>query len=124
MRLPNVRELRVGVWTLRSMVRCRRQIGSREPERVALPDSSHLPIEAGQMVSTILRRRTDQCLSNALITQAWRSDHGDPVDVLIGVNAPSSGFTAHAWLEDRPDAGSLGLEPIHRIAPKFDRSQA
>jgi hypothetical protein len=102
------------------MARCRRQIS--DPQQVSLRDSSHLPGEAGKMVVSILRRRKDQCLSNALIAQAWRADHGDPVDVLIGVSSPAAGFTAHAWLEDRADAQSVGLEPIHRISPKSDRT--
>jgi hypothetical protein len=124
MRRPNLNEVRAGIWTLRSVVRCRRQIGSRDLQEIALPDSTHIPAPAGKMVVSVLRRRQDECLSNSLIAQAWRADHGDLVDVLIGVSAPAAGFTAHAWLEDAADAASVGLEPIHRIAPKRERSPA
>jgi hypothetical protein len=75
------------------------------------------------MVVSVLRRRKDECLSNALIGQAWRADHGDMVDVLIGVSAPASGFVAHAWLEDAADVASVGLEQIHRIAPKVKHAR-
>jgi len=69
----------------------------------------------------LLRDREDQCLSNALIVQAWRADHGDLVDVVIGVTAPASGFTAHAWLADAAEAAAAGHQEIHRIPPPARR---
>jgi hypothetical protein len=69
-------------------------------------------------VNRLLQRRTNRCLSNALIAQAWRSDHGDYVDVIIGVTAPSAGFTAHAWLSDAPPGADQGHQAIHVLRAK------
>jgi hypothetical protein len=75
-------------------------------------------VAGARAVARLLREREDKCLSNALIAQAWRADHGDYVDVVIGVTAPASGFTAHAWLADAAEAAAAGHAPIHRIPPK------
>lgn len=117
MRTPTPDDLRAGVWTLRCLFRCRR-LDEHDVRTVAFPSSAHIGRRGGRAVARLLRDREDKCLSNALIAQAWRSDHGDPVDVVIGVTAPSSGFTAHAWLADAPVAAAAGHEEIHRIPPK------
>jgi hypothetical protein len=84
---------------------------------IVLPSSATIPLSAARAVSRLLRRRQNQCLSNALIVQAWRADHGDAVDVVIGVTAPSAGFSAHAWLADAPEAAAAGHQPIYRLPP-------
>lgn len=124
MRRTTFDEVRAGMWTLRSIVRCRQQIGSRDLREITLPRSGRIPLAGGRAVAALLRRRNDQCLSNALIQQAWRADHGDLVDVFIGVSAPDSGFTAHAWLADAPADASGEHQPIHRLTPRCQRNQA
>jgi hypothetical protein len=116
MRAPTLNNLRARVWTLRCRVRCR-HLDEHDVRTVPFPSSARIPARGGRVVARLLRDRKDKCLSNSLITQAWRSDHGDPVDVVIGVTAPRSGFTAHAWLADEPAAAS-GHKEIHRISPK------
>ncbi len=117
MRAPTPDDLRAGVWTLRCLARCRR-LDEHDVRTVPFPSSARIAGRGGRAVARLLRDREDKCLSNALIAQAWRADHGDPVDVVIGVTAPSSGFTAHAWLADAPAAASAGHQEIHRISPK------
>jgi hypothetical protein len=40
------------------------------------------------------------------------------------VSSPSTGFTAHAWLEDAADGASGEHQPIHRLAPRTARSHS
>jgi hypothetical protein len=118
MRRPTLSDVRAGIWTLRCLGRCRRQLPKRDPQDVVLPSSAAIGLTGARALRTLLRDREDKCLSNALVVQAWRSDHGDYVDVVIGVTAPSSGFSAHAWLADAAEAASGGHQEIHRIPPK------
>jgi hypothetical protein len=118
MRAPTPDDLRAGVWTLRCFTRCR-HLDEHDVRTVTFPSSARIARRGGRAVARLLRDREDKCLSNALIAQAWRSDHGDPVDVVIGVTAPSSGFSAHAWLADAPDAAAAGHQEIHRIPPRL-----
>jgi hypothetical protein len=115
--VPTPDDLRAGIWTVRCLVRCR-HLDEHDVRAVPLPSSAGIGPRGGRAVQRLLRDRRDKCLSNALIAQAWRADHGDPVDVVIGVTAPSSGFSAHAWLADAPEAARAGHEEIHRIPPK------
>ncbi len=50
-------------------------------------------------MAAVLRRERYTCLERALVRQAWHAAHGDRRDVIIGVQAPSAGFAAHAWLD-------------------------
>ena len=115
--LPRLADAQAAVWTIRCRIQCRRQLDRRDVRSIVLPPSSGIPAGAGRVVSRLLRRRQNQCLSNALIVQAWRADHGDQVDVVIGVTAPSAGFSAHAWLADAPEAAAAGHQPIYRLPP-------
>jgi hypothetical protein len=117
-------DVRAAMWTFRSVLRCRRQIGSRQLSEIALPESEGVSGSSGNVVAALLRRRRDECLANALILQAWRADHGDLVDVVIGVRGPGSGFTAHAWLADSAEEATGGHLPIHRLAPNGNRSRS
>ena len=114
---PTLDDARAAGWTMRAIVRCRRSLRRNDVPSVSLPPSGHLPPPSARAVRRILRGRRDQCLSNALIAQAWRADHGDPVDVVVGVTAPGSGFSAHAWLADAADAAA-GHTAIYRIPPR------
>lgn len=123
MRAPTSDDLRAGVWTVRCLTRCR-HLDEHDVRTVAFPSSERIGPRAGRVVLRLLRDRENKCLSNALIAQAWRSDHGDQVDVVIGVTAPSSGFSAHAWLADAPEAARAGHTEIHRIPPPKARPAA
>jgi hypothetical protein len=122
MRRLTADDVRAGLWTLRALGAYRRQHERRRVEDIAFPPSGRIGVSGSRAVGAILRRRTDQCLSSALVAQAWRADHGDYVDVVIGVTSPTRGFTAHAWLSDAP-AASAGHEPISRIAPRQVRAR-
>ncbi len=121
MRAPTPDDLRAGIWTLRCLARCR-HLDEHDVRTVAFPTSARIGGAGARAVTRMLRDREDKCLSNALVAQAWRADHGDPVDVVIGVTAPSSGFTAHAWLADAPEAARGSHQEIHRIPPKVGAS--
>jgi hypothetical protein len=105
------------VWALRAARSCRRQVSAGRVDTVELPSAAAVPAEAAAGVRGVLRRLPCRCLTRVLVLQAWRADHGDPVDVVIGVTAPAAGFTAHAWLADADDA-DRGHEPIHRVTPR------
>ncbi len=118
MRLPGASNVRAGVWTVRCLIRCR-HLDEHDVDTVPLPSSVGIPAGGAPAVARLLQNRRDKCLSNALVAQAWRADHGDPVDVVIGVTAPSSGFSAHAWLADAPEGVIGNHKEIHRIRPKL-----
>ncbi len=118
MRRPIRDELGVALWTLRATVACRRQLASRELDAVSLPPSARLPAAGGAAVEAVVRRLRGTCLTRALVLQAWRADHGEPFDVVIGVTAPSAGFTAHAWLDHPGAEDGLGFQPLHRVPPR------
>jgi hypothetical protein len=118
MRRPTADDVRAGLWTLRALGIYRRQHDQLRVDEITFPSSGRIDASGSRAVGRILRRRTDQCLSNALVAQAWRADHGDYVDVIIGVSSPARGFSAHAWLADAAPEASAGHEPISRIAPR------
>ncbi len=113
-----VDDLRAGIWTMRCLTRCRWQLKRRDVRQITFPPSGQISSDGARAVNRLLRGREDSCLSNALIAQAWRADHGDFVDVVIGVAAPDASFSAHAWLSDSAEVGAAGHEAIHRIPPK------
>jgi hypothetical protein len=115
---PTLDDVRAGIWTVRCLTKCRFQLNRRDVHQINFPPSGAIGVTGKRAVSRLLRDREDKCLSNALIAQAWRADHGDPVDVLIGVASPGSGFSAHAWLADADPIAAAGHAPIHRIPPK------
>jgi hypothetical protein len=111
-------DLRAAVWTVRCLARYRLQERRRRVEDIAFPPAGRIGVSGSRAVARILGRRDQRCLSNALIAQAWRADHGDYVDVIIGVASPATGFSAHAWLADTGDAGAGGHAALSRIAPR------
>ena len=123
MRRVTLDDLRAALWTTRCLVRYQVQQRRRRVEDIAFPPAGRIGVSGGRAVALILRRRDQRCLSNALIAQAWRADHGDFVDVVIGVASPATGFSAHAWLADTGDAGAGGHAAISRIAPRQVRAR-
>ena len=94
--------LRAAWWTLQELGRVRRELktGSIEEVRVSAPPA--LASHALRGVEAVLRRRPHSCLEESLLLQRWHADHGRPLDVVIGVAAPTGDFRAHAWLEGTP----------------------
>jgi len=123
MRRVTLDDLRAALWTARCLFRYRSQQRRRRVEDIAFPPAGGIGVSGGRAVARILRRRDQRCLSNALIAQAWRADHGDYVDVVIGVASPATGFSAHAWLADTGDAGAGGHTALSRIAPRQVRER-
>jgi hypothetical protein len=65
----------------------------------------------------VLRLMRATCLQRSIVEQAWRADHGDSRDVVIGVRRVNGEFAAHAWVEG-DDPGSLdSWREITRLAP-------
>src|SRR5258708_16226587 len=118
MRRVTVDDLRAAVWTARCLVRYRVQQPRGRVEDIAFPAAGRIGASGGRAVARILRRRDERCLSNALIAQAWRADHGDYVDVVIGVASPATGFSPPAWLADTGDADAGGHPAPPRPAPR------
>jgi hypothetical protein len=117
-RRPTIDDARAAWWTGRSLVACRRQLRDGDVHQVELPPAQEISADSSNIVSLLLRGARAKCLTNALVIQAWRNDHGDPVDVVIGVKSPGHDFSAHAWLADAPEGARGGHEPIHRLAPR------
>ena len=72
-----------------------------------------LPPTALRGVDAVLRRSRPTCLEAALVRQRWLRAQGVMRDVVIGVTAPSDGFSAHAWLEE--PGKSTPSQPWHEL---------
>jgi Transglutaminase-like superfamily len=66
-------------------------------------------------MSSIARRTDPTCLERALVLQAWGVAHGEPRDVVIGVNGREDRFAAHAWLEGEPDGEPGPYSELMRV---------
>jgi hypothetical protein len=108
--------LRAAWWAHRSVRSARRQLRSTGLRDLRLPRVPALPDDAGRGVHAVLRRQPATCLERALVLQRWRAAHGDEQDVVVGVLAPSEGFSAHAWLADEPHDGR-GFRELLRVPP-------
>lgn len=82
---------------------------------VALPDSAGIAPDGLPAVLSVLGRTRATCLVRSLVLQRWLADHGEPVDLVIGVTPPSRGFQAHAWLDRPEETGYEGYTELHRI---------
>ena len=105
--------LRAAWWSWWALRRARRDLG-RYGLDARVPAPPALPAGATRGVLAVLRRQPSTCLERALVLQRWLAAHGDNHEVIIGVAKPSSGFTAHAWLDHETDA-SLGHEELLRL---------
>jgi hypothetical protein len=110
--------VRTVVWTLRARRRARQAVsgdGIRGP--IELPDAANEPLHATSAVVATLARTRATCLVRSLVLQRWFADHGEPVDLIIGVTPPSAGFRAHAWLDRPGEVGMDGYTELHRLSP-------
>ena len=95
---PRICEVRAAWWAYRALRDARRNLAAGHTE-VRLAPPALLPT-AVRGVDAVLRRSRPTCLEAALVRQRWLGAHGVMRDVVIGVTAPSDGFSAHAWLEE------------------------
>lgn len=91
--------LRAAWWTLRALKVTRHRLRRGDVEDVRVPAPPRVPPGAVRGVFAVLRRSKHTCLERSLLLQRWHSAQGFPRDVVVGVTAPHSGFSAHAWLE-------------------------
>lgn len=97
-RVPRISDARAAWWAYRALRDTWRNLAAGQTEvRVAPPG---LPTSSLRGVDAVLRRGRPTCLEAALVRQRWLRAHGVMRDVVIGVTAPSEGFSAHAWLEE------------------------
>lgn len=102
-RPPDVPTLRAALWALLALRRTRRALKRDRVIDVRVARPPALPPSAGRGVRAIIRRSDPTCLERALVLQAWNVAHGEPRDVVIGVNGTGEEFAAHAWLDGDPD---------------------
>jgi hypothetical protein len=108
----DVATLRAAWWTLRAT---RRAARSDDPDaRLALPRVPAVALHAERGVLAVLRRRSDSCLTQSRVRQAWLAAHGVKRDLVIGVKAPGQDFQAHAWLEGDPPSSHAGYVELAR----------
>jgi hypothetical protein len=119
---------RVVLWAARSVRRARRdaRIMPVDQVRVSPPPSCDPAGDRAVLLGARLSRAT--CLERALVRQGWLAARGDRRTLVIGTTAPSSGFRAHAWLEDDGDTSGAGFAQILRLpapptsdTPRLDR---
>jgi hypothetical protein len=112
----DVATLRAAWWTLRAT---RRAARADDPDaRLTLPRVPPVSPHAERGVLAVLRRRSDSCLTQSRVRQAWLAAQGVQRDLIIGVMAPGDGFQAHAWLDGDPPASHVGfVELARRPAP-------
>jgi len=112
--------LTAALWTFRARLRARQvvwQDGISVP--LILPSSVGTAPTATPAVEAVLARTRATCLVRSLVLQTWLADHGEPVDVVIGVTPPSAGFRAHAWLDRVGETGYEEFVELHRLpAPR------
>jgi hypothetical protein len=109
----HVSAARGAVWAVRACAAAHRQLKTVELAAIDLPPVPGLPRSAGRGAQAVLRRSRWSCLQRALVRQRWLAAHGEPRDLLIGVQAGPP-ISAHAWLEGDPDAGSEGFAELSR----------
>lgn len=108
--------LRAALWTLRALRFTRHHLRRGDVEDVRVPAPPRVPPRAVRGVFAVLRRLEHTCLERSLVLQRWHSAQGSPRDVVVGVTAPQSGFTAHAWL-DGDDEDVSEFSELIRLPP-------
>lgn len=115
---PRAADVRAALWAHGALRETRRRLAEGQTRQIRLRRPPTLPASAIRGVEAILRRRRHTCLEGALVRQRWLAAQGVMCDVVIGVTAPSAGFSAHAWLDP---AGGHAVTTAHveiaRLAP-------
>ena len=108
---PRMRDVRAAWWAYRAVRDARRNLAAGRTEVRLAPPA--LPPTALRGVDAVLRRSRPTCLEAALVRQRWLRAQGMMRDIVIGVTAPSDGFSAHAWLEE--SGKSTQRQPWHEL---------
>ena len=101
---------RAAWWTGRALFAARRTLRSGTVDGKRLPAPPCLPAHTVCGVAAVLRRLPHTCLERSLVLQCWHAAQGRPRDVVVGVTAPSRGFSAHAWLDGSDEGDGEFLE--------------
>jgi transglutaminase superfamily protein len=107
--------LRAAWWALVALRKTRRALRYDRVTDIVVGAPPPLPAGAGRGVRAVLRRWEPTCLERALVLQAWDMAHGEPRDVVIGVDGKGDRFTAHAWLEGEPDGECGPYRELMRV---------
>jgi transglutaminase superfamily protein len=107
--------LRAAWWALLALRKTRRALRRDRVTDIVVVAPPPLPARAGRGVRAVLRRWKPTCLERALVLQAWEMAHGEPRDVVIGVEGRGDLFTAHAWLEGEPDGERGPYSELMRV---------
>lgn len=99
--------IRAAWWAQRALGEARRELSREGIGAVTVSSPPRLPPAARRGVLALLRRRECTCLERALVLQRWDAAHGEPREIVIGVEGPTESFRAHAWLDGEPN-GDLG----------------
>lgn len=115
---PTAPELRAALWAFRAVRSARRQLKRSGYESLTLPPVPPVPAAASRGVAVILRRLPATCLERAVVLQRWRTAHGDPRDIVVGVRGTKEDFKAHAWLDDEHPGQDAGeFRELARLHP-------
>ena len=114
---PDLASLRAAWWARRAWRTAHGALAQGEIANIELPAPPPLPKSAIRGVEGLLRHRQPTCLERALVLQRWLLAQGEPRAIIIGVTAPSDGFTAHAWLLGREDPIAPLYHELTRLEP-------
>jgi hypothetical protein len=89
--------VRAAWWTLGAVRLVRRQLAQGGIDAIDLAPPT-IPPQGNSGVRVALKLATRNCLVHAAVRQAWCAAQGRRYDLIIGVQSPSRGFKAHAWL--------------------------
>jgi hypothetical protein len=107
--------LRAAWWAVFALRRLRGEISELGLE-AQVPPPPELAPEGLRGVEAALRRRRATCLERSLILQRWLLAHGDPHEILIGVNGGADRIEAHAWIDGYdPEAHEQGFRVLTHV---------
>ncbi|NBE85366.1 nucleotidyltransferase family protein [Micromonospora rubida] len=106
--------LHTAVWTARAVRQARIQVARHDLASVRLPAPPPGSGAHRHVVLGVLHRTGANCLQRALVLQRWYGSQRVARTLVIGVTAPSSGFHAHAWLDEETDAQRKAMVEILR----------
>ncbi len=99
MRGVTARDLRAAAWAVRVRIGLRGHVEKQGLVSLAIRSAPATGLQASGVVSRVLSATHATCLVEAAVLQRYLHAQQVDRDLVIGVTAPSKGFTAHAWLE-------------------------
>ena len=110
--------LLAALWAALSLRVVRRRLRT-EGLQARTPPAPRLPARGRPGVLAALNRLGATCLERSLIHQRWLAAHGEPSDILIGIDPAGGQDEFHAWVEGYEQHPAHLV--IHRIAPPTSR---